>query len=72
MRNLGKGEMSLGSVLTSRAMPQLHPDHPLETALRYFDEWPILAVVHRADFQQVEGILTMDDVLAAYRKRSSD
>jgi CIC family chloride channel protein len=68
MKNLGKADMSLGSVLSARPMPQLHPDHPLETALRYLNEWPILAVVHRADFQQVEGIVTMDDVLAAYRK----
>jgi CIC family chloride channel protein len=72
MMSLGKNEESLGSVLTTRPMPQLHPDHPLETALRYLQEWPILAVVHRADYQQVEGIVTMEDVLAAYRKRHAN
>ena len=71
MKNLGHSEMSLGSVLKARAMPQLHPDHPLETALRYLDEWPILAIVNRADYQQVEGIVTMTDVLATYRKRAA-
>jgi CIC family chloride channel protein len=72
MNSVGKSEMSLGSVMTARPMPQLHPDHPLETALRYLDQWPVLAVVNRADYQQVEGIVTMDDVLAAYRKRQAE
>jgi CIC family chloride channel protein len=72
MASLGKGEMSLGSVLTEPRLPHLHPDHPLDTALRYIHEFPLLAVVHRADFQQIEGILTMDDVLAAYRRRPED
>jgi hypothetical protein len=66
MASLGKGEMSLASVLPARTMPHLHPDHPLDTALRYIHDWPMLAIVHRADFQQVEGVLTMDDVLRAY------
>ena len=70
MKSLGKGEMSLGSVLKARPMPQLHPDHPLETALRYLDDWPLLAIVNRADYQQVEGVVAMEDVLATYRKRS--
>ena len=68
MKSLGKGEMSLGSALKARPMPRLHPDHPLETALRYLDEWPVLAIVNRADYQQVKGIVTMNDVLATYRK----
>lgn len=66
MGSLGKGEMSLGSVLPPRIMPYLHPDHPLDTALRYIHDWPELAVVHRADFQQVVGMINMDDILAAY------
>src|SRR6266478_8141809 len=31
----GKGEMTLGSALATPALPYLHPDHTLETALRY-------------------------------------
>ena len=68
MEALGKGDLSLASVLPAKTMPHLHPDHPLDTALRYLGEWPLLAVVHRADFQQIEGIVTMDDVLRAYRE----
>ncbi|MGH9525000.1 MAG: chloride channel protein [Terriglobales bacterium] len=66
MDSLGKGEMSLGSVLPARTMPHLHPDHPLDTALRYIHDWPMLAIVHRADFHQVVGVITMEDILAAY------
>ncbi|HTM40832.1 MAG TPA: chloride channel protein, partial [Terriglobales bacterium] len=29
--------------------PLLHPDHPLDTALRHIYDWPLLPVVHRAD-----------------------
>ena len=71
MGSLGKGEMSLASVLPPRIMPYLHPDHPLDTALRYIHEWPELAVVHRADFHQVVGMINMDDILAAYSRSSA-
>jgi CIC family chloride channel protein len=72
MASLGKREMSLGSLLPARTMPHLHPDHPLDTALRYVHEWPLLAIVHRADFQQIEGVLSIDDVLSTYRARPMD
>jgi CIC family chloride channel protein len=68
MQSLGKGEMSLGSLLPKRIMPHLHPDHPLDTALRYIHDWPVLAVVHRADFHQVVGVIMMNDILAAYSR----
>src|SRR5207302_5642376 len=35
MADEGKGGASLGSLLPSGRIPALHPDHPLETALRY-------------------------------------
>jgi CIC family chloride channel protein len=66
MASLGKGEMSLGSLLPKRTMPHLHPDHPLDSALHFIHDWPMLAIVHRADFQHVVGIIAMDDILAAY------
>ncbi len=64
--NLRKGDLSLATVLSARPMPHLHPDHPLDTALRYLQDWPLLAVIHRADFRQVVGVVTMEDVLRAY------
>jgi CIC family chloride channel protein len=48
-------------------IPYLHPDHPLDTALRLMGEWPLLPVVHRADTQQLLGVVTLNDVMRAYR-----
>jgi hypothetical protein len=33
-------------------------------------DWPFLPVVHRADPRQVIGVISMQDVVAAYRKSS--
>ena len=48
-------------------LPYLHPDHPLDTALRLIGEWPLLPVVHRANSQQLLGLVALDDVMRAYR-----
>jgi CIC family chloride channel protein len=63
----GKGSQTLSSVLAGRQVPYLHPDHPLEMALRYVDRWPLLPVVNRADFRKLEGVVSEHDVLARYR-----
>ena len=63
----GKGSLSLGSVLTGKQIVFLHPDNPLETALRYVDRWPLLPVVSRADFRQLEGVISQQDVLKRYQ-----
>ncbi len=63
----GKGEMTLGSALVTPALPYLHPDHTLETALRYVYEVPFVPVVHRADFGQLEGVISRDEALEKYR-----
>ena len=68
MAQEGKGETGLGSLLPIRTMPDLHPDHPLEMALRFVDRWPLLAVVSRADFAQLQGVITERDVLERYRE----
>jgi len=62
----GKGAGNLGSLLSKQDVPYLHPDHPLETALRYSDRWPVLPVVSRADFRRLEGVITQRDVLKRY------
>jgi chloride channel protein, CIC family len=64
----GKGGSTLGSQLPIRRIPELHPDHPLETALRYVDRWPLVPVVNRADFGQLEGVISQHDVLERYRE----
>ena len=68
MINEGKGDLPLGSVLASKQIPYLHPDHPLEMALRYVDRWPVIPVVNRADFRKLEGVVTQQDVLERYRE----
>ncbi|HEX3819050.1 MAG TPA: chloride channel protein [Candidatus Sulfotelmatobacter sp.] len=64
----GKGSTALGSLLPVLYVPFLHPDHPLESALHYVDRYPLIPVVNRADFRQVEGVITERDVLERYRE----
>jgi chloride channel protein, CIC family len=64
----GKGAFILGSLLPIRQIPYVHPDNPLETALRYVDRWPIVPVVSRADFRKLEGVISQRDVLERYRE----
>jgi chloride channel protein, CIC family len=68
MATEGKGTANLASVLPVPSIPYLHPDHPLDTALRYVDRWPIVPVVSRADFRRLEGVVTQRDVLERYRE----
>ncbi len=68
----GKGALSLRSVLPIRQLPQLHPDHPLDTALRYVKEWPLVPVVSRANFDQLEGVISQDNVLERYQSSESE
>ncbi|HWY56541.1 MAG TPA: chloride channel protein [Terriglobales bacterium] len=63
----GKGGQTLASVLAGPQIPCLHPDHPLEMALRYVERWPLVPVVNRADFRKLEGVVSEHDVLARYR-----
>ena len=59
-------EVRLSQVVTG-TIPYLHPDHPLDTALRVMGEWPLLPVVHRANLQRLLGVVSLDDVMRAYR-----
>ena len=63
----GKGEMTLGSLLPPRPLPYLHPDYPLEMALRYVNQVPLVPVVSRADSRTLEGVISSEAVLAKYR-----
>ena len=62
-----KGGLTLSSLLAGPHIPYLHPDHPLETALRYVDRWPLVPVVNRADLRKLEGVVSEHDVLNRYR-----
>jgi CIC family chloride channel protein len=65
--NEGKGSFTLRSLVAVRRVPHLHPDHPLDVALRYVNQWPIVPVVSRADFRKLEGVVSQRDVLERYR-----
>ncbi len=56
----------LNHVLTNE-IPYLHPDHPLDTALRLLGNHPILPVVHRANARDLLGVVSLEDIMRAYR-----
>jgi len=63
----GKAELSLGSILSTQPLPMLHPDLPLDVALRYVNQTDLVPVVSRADFGKLEGVISSEDVLSRYR-----
>lgn len=60
-------ETPLQRALPPERAPQLFPDMPLDSALHHFPRWPLLPVANRAARGTLEGVLTLDDVLARYR-----
>ncbi|PYV88114.1 MAG: hypothetical protein DMG90_15785 [Acidobacteria bacterium] len=68
----GKTEMSLASNLSTRSLPSLFPDLPLDAALRFVQDAPLVPVVNRANFRQVEGVITREDVFRRYREEESE
>jgi CIC family chloride channel protein len=67
----GQDGLPLRDVLPGRRLPRLHPDQPLDIALRLLRDAPFLPVVHRADARRLIGVLSLEDILAAYRRASS-
>jgi CIC family chloride channel protein len=67
IESAGKSGELLSALVDGRRVPFLHPDHPLDTALRYVNRWPVVPVVNRADFGKIEGVITERDVLERYR-----
>ncbi len=63
----GTGSQTLQSRLSEDPVPILHPDLPLDTALRYVELWPLIPVVNRARFRKLEGVISERDILARYR-----
>jgi CIC family chloride channel protein len=72
LQRAGKGGEAVASLLRSDPVPSLHPDLPLDTALRYVDRWPLVPVVNRADLGQLEGVITQRDVLERYKDFGAD
>jgi CBS domain len=64
----GEGDARLESLPESTRLPWLDPDQHLEDALRCVGDWPKLPVVSRADFQKLEGIVSLSDILNAFER----
>jgi CIC family chloride channel protein len=64
----GKGEHTLASVLSTQILPCLYPDLPLDAALRYVNQFPLVPVVNRADSRRLEGTISSDAVFSRYQK----
>ncbi|MGH9511176.1 MAG: chloride channel protein [Terriglobales bacterium] len=64
----GKSELTLGSILGTQPLPVLHPDLPLDVALRFVSQTDLVPVVSRADFGTLEGVISSDAVLSKYRQ----
>ena len=41
-------------------------------ALRYVNQWPVVPVVSRANFTKLEGIISREDVMNAYRDHDEE
>lgn len=65
----GKGELTLASVLPSQALPSLFPDLPLDSALRFVNDYALVPVVNRADSRRLEGVVTRESVFKKYGSR---
>lgn len=63
----GHDHLPLRDIVSGPDLPSLHPDQPLDAALRLIGGWPLLPVVHRATHKLV-GIISLSDILNAYRK----
>jgi CIC family chloride channel protein len=68
MMQAARGSERLEAILAGGGqIPYLHPDHPLDMALRYVDRWPLVPVVNRANLRELDGVITQHDVLERYR-----
>ncbi len=59
---------TLEKALPSDRTPLLFPDLPLDTALRHFSRWHLLPISNRASKGTLEGMVTLDEVLARYSR----
>jgi CIC family chloride channel protein len=69
--NEGKGEHTIGSLISAQTLPCLYPDLPLEAALRYVNRVALVPVVNRADSRRLEGVISREAVFARYQSRET-
>ncbi len=49
-------------------VPRLYQDQSLDVALRFIKDRPMLPVVHRGNIDLLMGVVSVADILGAYRK----
>ncbi len=64
----GDGSRSLSALLGPPWLPTAHPDQPLDSVLGHAQRFAVIPVVSRADRERLEGVITLDAVLATYRR----
>jgi CBS domain-containing protein len=50
----------------------IFPDESLEEVLRWAGDWAVLPVVNRGDTGKLEGVLSLPDILHAFRQAASE
>jgi len=63
----GRGGALLRDLPDPQRLPHVHPDQPLEVALRRIGDHPLLPVTNRVQLDRLEGIVTLEDILRVYR-----
>jgi len=61
-------ETQLRELLSTARIPILHPDQRLDDVLRHIQGHPLLPVVSRAGSRKLEGVISLPDILSAYKK----
>jgi CIC family chloride channel protein len=64
----GHQDATIAQRLKLDRVPDIHPDQPLEFALREIGDWPYLPVVHRANPAKLVGVISLADIVERYRK----
>jgi CIC family chloride channel protein len=54
--------------LVRSRVPRLHQDQSLEIALRFVEDRHLLPVVHRGNLGMLIGVVSLEDILRAYRR----
>jgi CIC family chloride channel protein len=67
----GKGGTVLRDLPDAQRLPHVHPDQPLEMALRRIGDHPLLPVTNRVHLDRLEGVVTLEDIMRAYRASMS-
>ena len=61
-----------GDIPSKGPLPMIFRDEALEDVLRWAGDWPILPVVNRGDLGKLEGVLSLPDILHAFRSVSPE